>query len=211
MKRGFPQLLCRLARRLLPAARRPWADAMAAELYQIDDDRAALAFAGGCLLAAVRERIADVDTRFGAGLWSIAIVSALCAVFQLACAARGIAVLLGAPDGMRASLALQGAAPELLARYDVARPLVVACFLALGLVQLATAWFLSRGELRRFAIAWALALAVAGFAVLVQLSIVWQLDGVPSEFHALLVEAAAVPLLLGWYRRRQAMMPKVTP
>ncbi len=208
MTSGFPQLLCRLARRLLPTARQPWADAMAAELYQIDDDRDALAFAGGCLLAALRERIADVDTRFGAGLWSIAIVAALCAVIQLVCAARGVAVLFGARDGMRASLV---AAPDLLARYDAARPLVVACFLALGLAQLATAWFLSRDEMRRFVIAWALAMTIAGFAVLVQLSIIWQLDGVPSEFHALLIEAAAVPLLLGWYKRQQALNRKAKP
>jgi hypothetical protein len=74
--------LCRVAGHMLPAARKPWADAMTAELSYTEDDHAALAYAGGCLLAALRERVLDFDTRFTAGLWSIAVITSLFALFS---------------------------------------------------------------------------------------------------------------------------------
>ena len=204
MRRRLAIGLCAAACRVLPAARRPWADAMIAELPHADSDRAALAFAGGCLLAALRERSRDIDTRFARGLWSIAVVTALFAILRLACAARGIEVLLGARDGMHDALAARGAGPALIASYEAARPLVIGCFLALGCAQIAAAWFLSRGQFHRFLVAWCVALVVASTAVAIQLSIVWTLDGVPSEFHALLVQAVAVPALFAWLRRQQS-------
>ncbi len=176
---------------------------MAAEMSQAEDDHAALAFAGGCLFAAASARVADVDTRFGAGIWAIAVATACLAMFQLACAAHGVAAILGGPDGMREALMQDGAAPATIARYDAARPLVVGCSVALGLTQLATAWFLSREQLRRFLAAWSIALVIAAVAVVTQLSILFNIDGVPSEFHGLLLQSAAVPALLAWYRHRQ--------
>ncbi len=202
MTRRIALGLCDMACRLLPETRRRWGEAMAAELHHAEDDRAALAFAGGCLVAALRIRVADVETRFGFGMWAIAIVTALCALFQLACGARGVAVLLGAPDGMRAALVAHGAGPALTARYEAARPIVVGCFLALGLAQLASAWLLSQRKMQAFAIAWVSTLAIAGLAVGVQLSIIWNVAGVPSEFHGLLVQAIAVPALLAWHARQ---------
>ncbi len=202
MTRRGPVILCAAARHLLPPARRPWAEAMTAELSHIEDDRAALAFAAGCLRAALSERLRDADTQLHAGRWSIAVVTAFFALVQLACATRGVSVLLGAPDGMRDMLVRHGAARALTARYDDVRPVVVACFLALGTTQLATAWFLSRGRMRPFILSWSLAFAIAIFAVGVQLSVVWTLDGIPSEFHALLVQAIFVPALLAWAHHR---------
>lgn len=176
---------------------------MATELMHAEDEQAALVFAGGCLITAIRERVADVDTRFGAGMWVIAVATALIAIFRLICAARGVAVIQGAPDGMREALVQLGATPTTTASYDAARPVVVSCFFALGMTQLATAWFLSRGEIRSFLIAWSIALLIAGVAVAIQLSIFWSIDGLPSEFHGLLLQAATVPTMLAWYHNRQ--------
>ncbi len=202
MMRRLAVALCGAASRVLPASRRRWADAMVVELAHTDGDRAALGFAGGCLLAALHERVRDLDTRFAAGLWSIAVITALFAVLRISCAARGLAAIFGARDGMHEALAGQGASLALMTRYDAARPVVVGCFVVLGCAQLAGAWFLSRGQLQRSLVAWCVALIVATITVGIQLSIVWNLDGVPSEFHALLVQAA-VPALLIWFRRRQ--------
>lgn len=206
MNRFLADALCGAASRLMPAVHRNWAEAMSVELAHADDDRAALAFAAGCLFAALRERVRDIDSRFAAGLWSIAIVTALFAVLRLECAVRGVAVLFGARDGMHEALSRQGTSLAILQNYESARPLVVGCFLALGCLQLASAWFLSRGQLRRFLAASAAALLVAGSVVALQLSIVWTLDGVPSEFHALLLQAAALPALLAWFHRRHGRM-----
>lgn len=203
MRYRLPLILCTVAASLLPPARRAWADAMIVELSHAENNRAALNFASGCLLAALRERVRDADTHLRAGLWSIAIVTALYAVFRLACASRGLAVLLGAPDGMRDAIVQQGVTPVVIARYEAARPIVVGCFLALGMALLATAWFLSRRQFRLFVTAWSIALLIAAMAVALQLSIVWSADGVPSEFHALLVQALTVPVLLAWYHRHQ--------
>lgn len=171
---------------------------MVAELSQTEGDRAALSFAGGCLLAAMRERAHDADTHLKAGLWSIVIVTTLYAVDRLVCAGRGIAVLLGAPDGMREALLRHGITPAAMASYEMARPIVVGCFLALACAQFASAWFLSRGQIRAFAIAWLVALLSACIAVVVQLSVFWDVEGLPSEFHTLLLQALAVPALVAW-------------
>lgn len=138
-----------------------------------------------------------------AGLWTIAVVTAFYAIVQLACAVRGVAVLFGAHDGMLDALLRHGAPPPVIASYETARPVVVGCFLALGAAQLTTAWFLSRRQFRLFATAWCIALVVAGIAVAIQLSIIPNRAGVPSEFRALLMQAVAVPALLAWLHCRQ--------
>jgi hypothetical protein len=203
MMRRLPLILCNVAIRLLPDSRRSWADGMIAELSYADDDQAALSFARGCLLTALRERACDADTQIMASLWTIAVATALYAVIRLVCAAHGVAVLFGAHDGIRDALLRQGASSNVIASYEAARPIVVGCFLVLGTVQLATAWFLSRGQIRAFATAWCIALAIAGIAVAIQLSIIPDGTGVPSEFHALLMQAVAVPALLTGLHRLQ--------
>lgn len=203
MTHRLPLILCNVATYLLPANRRSWADGMIAELSHVDNDRAALNFAGGCLLAAMRERARDADTHILAALWTIAIATAFYAVVRLVCAAQGVAVLFGAHDGMRGALLRHGASSSVMASYEAARPIVIGCFLALGTVQLATAWFLSRGQIRPFATAWCIAVLIAGTAVVIQLSIIPNGAGVPSEFHALLMQAVAVPALLVWLHHRQ--------
>ncbi len=59
--------LVRLAVRLLPPGRGDWADAMIAELQYVDDDRSALAWAGGCVIAVIRQRMRVMTT----GNWKI--------------------------------------------------------------------------------------------------------------------------------------------
>lgn len=203
MTRRGPLMLWKIATRLLPDSRQPWGDAMLAELLEAETERAALEFAAGCVVAAMRERVGDVDSRYSAGLWIIALVTAFHAVVRIDCGVRGLAVLLGAPDGMRQALVQHGANAKMIADYEAARPFVVGCFLGLGVAHVAAAWFLSRGSVRPFLMAWSIAFMLAAVAVGVQLSIVWNLDGLPSEFHALLIQAVAVPSLLAWYHRRQ--------
>lgn len=208
MSARLPLALCALARLVLPARRKLWGDAMRVELAHIDDPRSAMRHAGGCVVAAVRERAHDFDSRFAAGLWVVALASAAFALFHLACAARGVRVLLGGHDGFLEALIRSGADGQILASYTGARPLVIACFAGLGLAHLAAAFLLFRMELRRFLFAWSAALLIATVAVAVQLSIVWSADGLPSEYFALLVQATAVPLLLFWSNGRHHLRGK---
>lgn len=202
MMRRFALVLCDFATGVLPAARKRWGKAMAAELQYVDDS-AALAYACGCAVTAIRERTRDFDTRFITGLWLIAIVTGLLAITQIACAVRGVEVLFGAPDGMYDSLVRKyGAKSILITNYVSARPVVIGSFFFLGSAHLAAAFFLIRAQFHLFLIAWCAALLIAIVAVAAQLSIIWNLDGVPLEFQALLVQALALPALLAWSNGR---------
>ncbi len=182
---------------------------MLADLECVGDDDA-FAFAGGCLIAAVKERFCDFDTRFAAGLWAVAVVSGLFGVIHLLCAAHGVRVLLGAPDGMLESLRQSGnLSRSVVSRFESARPFVIACFVALGLLQVIAGWFLVRVRFWEFLFAWCVAVIIAVAAVAVQLSVIWTGDGVPSEFYAILVQAAAIPALLLWSDGRHRRLETV--
>jgi hypothetical protein len=88
-------------------------------------------------------------------------------------------------------------------------PFVIACLFALGFAHLGASYFLLRREWRRFLIAWCGALVAAIVAVAVQLSVVWNADGLPSEFFALLVQAVALPILLLWSNGRHRRLETV--
>ena len=192
-------LLCKLAVRVLSAPRKSWGTAMEAELHYIGPERPAIAYAAGCLVAAIQERASDFETRLSAGLCSIAVVSAAFGLFHIQCGARGVQVLLGRPDGFLDSLVRSGRADAgLIASYQSAMPIVIACLFALGAAHLAAAYFLVRRHLRGFVAAWCSALGSAAVAVTVQLSVVWTGDGLPSEFFALLIQATALSLLVIW-------------
>jgi hypothetical protein len=195
--------LCELAMLLLPARRQSWGEAMKAEVSYIGDAASALAHAGGCVIAAARERVTDFDSRFAAGLGLVALVGAAFGVFHIVCASRGVEVLFGARDGFLDSLVrAQRATPELVARYEDARPIVIACLMSLGLAHLWAAHFLIRRAWRNFLLTWCCALLIAIVAVVIQLSVVWSAGGLPSEFVALLIQAVALPLLLLWSNGR---------
>ena len=198
--------LCDLAIILLPPGRRLWGKAMKAELAYVDDIASALTHAGGCVVAAAKQRLSDFDARFTVGLGTLALLSAGFGIFHIACASRGVDVLLGRPDGFLVTLVRSGrASPELIASYHAAMPIVIGCLFALGFAHLGASYFLLRRQWRRFLIAWCAALVAAIIAVAVQLSVVWSEDGLPSEFFALLIQAVALPVLLLWsngrYRR----------
>lgn len=191
--------LCKIAKQVLPARGEPWGAAMEAELDYIDDDRAAISYAAGCLIAAIQERARDFETRFAVGLWSIALASTAFALFHIVCGARGVQVLLGRPDGFLHALVASGRADAaLIANYQSAMPIVIFCFFCLGAAHLAAAYFLFRRHLRGFLIAWGSGFVCAVAAVSIQLSIVPSDDTLPSEFIGLLVQAAALLMLLLW-------------
>jgi hypothetical protein len=200
--RRFAIALCDLAGSVLPSECRQWRHAMRAELDHIADERDALEHAGGCVAAALGQRARDFDTRFTAGLWSAALVGAIFAAIHILCAARGIAVLRGAPDGFLDSLVRGGADAGLIASYERARPIVIAGLLGLGLTHLAGMAFLVRRDLRRFAYAWCAAVLIAILAVAIQLSVVWSADTLPSEFVAPLLQSGLLLMLLHWSRGR---------
>ena len=159
--------------------------------------------ASGCLVAAIKERAVDFESRFAAGLWSVSLVSGAFAFVHLRCASRGIAVLFGArDDGFLESLLRSGADEALVASYHAAMPFVIGSLYALGLAHVAAAYFLFRQQLRKFVFAWCAALLAASMAMAIQLAIVWSPEGLPSEFVALLVQAVALPTLLLWSRGR---------
>ena len=210
MRRRFASIICEAASRVLPSSRRQWGDAMIADLGYVDDDDEALTYATGCLLAAFVERFRDFDTRFAAGLWSVAVVTGLFAMIHVVCAAHGVRVLLGAPDAMLDALRQSGGMNDVVvARFESARPVVIGCFFILGFMHAAAGWFLIRAEFKRFLFAWCAALLVAVVAVAIQLSVIWTADGVPSEFYALLVQGAAIPSLLIWSNGRHRRLEKM--
>ncbi len=201
MTRRLAALLNAASLRVLPSSRREWGEAMSAELAYIDD-RAALVHAGHCVVAAFGERVRDFETRFSAALGLVAMATVVFALTQLECAMRGVQVLLGRSDGMLALLIDHGAGPQRVALYQTTRPLVVTCFLLLGAIQLLGAWLLLRRRWRPFLVVWGAALAVAVCAVWLQLRVVWSLDGVPSEFNGVLVQAVCLSLILAWSNGR---------
>ncbi|HEV2043283.1 MAG TPA: hypothetical protein VGR05_01270, partial [Sphingomicrobium sp.] len=127
---------------------------METELHYIEDHGAAIRYAIGCLLVALKERVLDFNTGLAAFVWSIAAASVAFALFHLQCAARGVQVLLGRPDGFLNSLVRGGADADLIDSYRNAMPIVIGCLLWLGLSHLAAAYFLVRRHLRRFVFAW---------------------------------------------------------
>jgi hypothetical protein len=202
MMRRLAYVLCALAIMLLPRGRRVWGRAMKAELSYVAGGPSALAHASGCIIAAIKIRLREFEARFAAALGSVAALSAGFGIFHIACASRGVDVRLGRHDGFLDVLVQSGASPRLIADYHQAMPLVIGCLFALGFAHLAGSYFLLRREWDRFMLAWCGALLAAITAVLVQLSVVWSNDGLPSEFVALLVQAIALPLLLLWSNGR---------
>ncbi|HWA88496.1 MAG TPA: hypothetical protein VG889_00565 [Rhizomicrobium sp.] len=188
-----------LAAAILPGSRGAWGEAMAAEIATIDGDWDAARFAAGCFIAGLKERAADFDTRFAAGLWSLATASAAFAAFHIRNAWGGARALLGGPDAFYETLWRND--PTVAAAYRGAIPMVASCFLLLGLVHLCGAYLLARRRFRAFALSWCAALAIATFVVAIELSVVWTLDGVPSEFFALILQSLGVPALLLWKER----------
>ncbi|MGH8142682.1 MAG: hypothetical protein ACREU2_09225 [Steroidobacteraceae bacterium] len=73
--------LVRLTARWLPPGRADWAAAMIAELHHADSDRAALAWATGCVIAVIKQRMDPMTTgNWKVSRWIIAPEMLLCFV-----------------------------------------------------------------------------------------------------------------------------------
>ena len=115
----------------------------------------------------------------------------------------GLQVMLGKQDDLLPKLQMIEPANVALATgYHAAMPFIIGLFFGLGASQLLAAYFLSRLQLGRFLAAWCAGLMIASVAVTIQLSIIWTLDGLPSEFFALRIQALAVPVLVLWSNGR---------
>jgi hypothetical protein len=88
MKLAF--LLTDLAARLLPSHRRAWGEAMRAEVRVIESAPDALAFAGGCLWAALCERITVMKAIVFTGRLGVGIVTALYGAMFLVMMVNGL-------------------------------------------------------------------------------------------------------------------------
>lgn len=193
-----------LAGHVLPSSRSHWHAAMIAEVASIEDDRDAAGFAFGCLVAGLRERLADIDTRFSAGIGVLALVGMTAAAVHFTLGWRGASMsATGRAHFFKLLQAADPGQPISRAAFDTAMPIIAGCFLMLALAHLCGAWLLLRGRLREFACAWAVGLFFAVIAVAVQLAVVWSLDGLPSEFIASLVQIIGLPALLHLSRARR--------
>jgi hypothetical protein len=196
MIRALALLLSRAAQRALPPGREDWRAAMGAEMEHVQGNLAQLAFSASCVRAALNERVKHPPSIALAGIWAVALLTALLALFQLGCAARGASIALGAPDSYLEAL-LNGTEEQrsIGDAYRSATPAVVVCLGAMGLAQLLGAFLLARRKWRLFVLAsWAALASCLGMAGI----ILW--IGVGSEalllqFSALVLQAIAVPLL----------------
>jgi hypothetical protein len=196
MTRRLALLLSRLARSALPPGREEWAAAMGAELEHIEGRLAPLAFSASCVGAAVRDRIRHVPSLALAGAWTVALLTATLALFQLGCAVRGTGILLGAPDPYLEAL-LRGTPDQRIigTAYHQATPALLACLIAAGLTQLAAAWLLVRRRWRAFVFSSLAALACCTIMGGVIAWIGTGSGGLLVQFSALVLQAIAVPLL----------------
>jgi hypothetical protein len=196
MIRALALLLSRIAQRALPPGREEWCAAIGAEVENVEGRLARLSFSASCLRAALKERARHGPSVALAGLWSVALLTAALALFQLGCAVRGATIVLGAPDPYLQAL-LNGTPTEraIGGAYHAATPALVACLAGLALTQLVGACLLACRRWRPFVLASWVALATC---VLMAFVITWVGLSSPSlalQFAALILQAVVVPLL----------------
>jgi len=203
MMRPLAMILCEFARFTLPKKRKAWGDVMKAETKYIGDDRAAVIYAVGCLFAGFKERAKDFRTCFFIGHWSVVAITVALALYHIHCAWRGMLVMWGKPDPLYEALLRGSSADRMVAAaYHDATPIIVSLIFGLGVMHLVAAYFFARLQLQNFVYAWIAALLVSVLAVVIQLSIIWNLNGLPAEFVALIIQLLAVPALLLWSNGR---------
>jgi hypothetical protein len=181
---------------VLPPGREEWGSAIRAEAEHIQELPEAIVFSVGCIGAALNERVRHVPTLTLTGLWSVALLTAGLALFELGCAARGAAIALGAPDPYLEAL-LKGSPAERASgiAYRAATPAMAVCLLTLGLAQVLGAFYLIQRKWRRFVLSSWAALACS---LILGCIIIWIGVGAPAiaiHLAALLLQAVAVPLL----------------
>ena len=93
MTPSLANLLMRLAAAVMPDSRRDWAAGMRAELFTIEPPQDALAFAGGCVLAACQQRISPVRIALALGRFGVTAVTLLTAGVHIAFLGYWVAII----------------------------------------------------------------------------------------------------------------------
>jgi len=159
MVRALAERLLDHAAKVMPAARRDWAQAMRAELTVITSADDALAFAAGCVWAAYRERISPMRIALLAGRLAVAVVSLLTAAAHAFLPLQMLAIVVdlkrhglnGWAGGFRL---FRGQTADSAVAGLLSTPVWhVAAMLGLAGVFAAAGWFAARGEFRRLLIA----------------------------------------------------------
>jgi hypothetical protein len=157
---GLARALVALAAACLGEARRDWAAAMAAELEAAVADRRPLAFAGGCLVAALRQMPRAAEGRLQLAAHAIALgVIVPAAGLQLVCAIG----LSSGESGLFGVTGVAGAEDPLLAHVQLrALPALLVPWVLTGIGHIQLAWRLLDRDWTRAARAGAL-IAAAGW------------------------------------------------
>lgn len=204
MMAGAAELMMTLALRCLPRDSSEWGQAMLAEYDLARRDGKGLGFACGCLIAAWRRLPLHAGGQIA--LVSHALVLGLIvpiATFHLGCAFSGARFMLSGHDHYHAMLMAGGANGRILAdAYVAAAPALTLLLLLLGSAHLAVAWFLLDCRWRRAAILWLVAMIIAALLVHIIATTIPNAGGSATQFAALAIELAAIPLLATWQKAR---------
>ena len=196
---GIARLLMRVATRSLGETQREWAWAMQAELQAAVDDRRAVGFALGCVVAAWRQMPGQDEGRFILASYALALgLLVPMAALQLTCAA-GFPLL---PFGGAAALA-PGTLQQLYLAdaHSAAMPVLLALWFVLAAGHFRLAWLLLEHEWAR--LVQSAALVVAASATLVVFTAVLFLDGTGAGLQLMLlpVEVTAIYRSARWHDR----------
>lgn len=190
----------------LGESRRDWALAMQAEFQSAVDDGKALAFAAGCLAAALREMPVQAEGRFALANHALALgLLVPMAVLQLECLAGSPFLSLG-ERGLYSMLVPGSPQDAVLGHaYHSAIPALLILWLLLGAGHLRLAWLLLERDWTR--VASVSALTVAASATLVIFTVVLFLDDTAAGAQALLlaIELSGIYVLAQWH---SLMFPK---
>lgn len=201
MKRGIARAVMALALCCLGESRREWRAAMRAEFEVAAEDGTPLWFAGGCLIAALRELVTREEGRFV--LTSYALILGLLlpmAALQIGCAVLGLPYLYPNQQGLTGAL-LEGNAHEPLLRsiYQSAIPSLALLQLLIGLGHLRIAWAMLEGDWR--GVMRVATLTLAAVATLLLFMGVLFLDGsqVLLQGGVLAIELATLAGVARWH------------
>jgi hypothetical protein len=185
-----------LATCCLGESRRDWAFAMQAEFDEAGGERAQLAFAAGCLVAAARELPHHAEGRLTLADHALALgLLVPMASLQFACAIG----LMGGQGGIYGMLAMEGGHDPFIANAQFgAVPVLLVLWLLLGLCHLRLAWLLLDRDWA--GVVQAGALTASGALTLVMLVAVLQLQAafLAPVVGMLAVEAIFVTAVAQW-------------
>jgi hypothetical protein len=155
---NLPHLLMRHAAAVMPDPRRDWMAAMQAEVSEINDPSAALAFAAGCVLTAYHQRISPMRIALTLGRFGVTVVTLLTAGVHIAFLLYWAAIIEDLKThGMngwagRFPMFRGHSAEEALQGIGILPVWHVVALVAMTLAFALSAWFLAHGRLRLLAL-----------------------------------------------------------